>query len=481
MIERFAVPALTPLLLAASVSLTGCAPSAHEFTAVLLVTVDTLRPDYLSANGYPLPTTPYLDGLIGEGTYFENAVTPIPRTAPAMASLFTGAYPHTTGVRTQTSLLGPDLPTLAGTLKQAGWQTQAVYTNHMMDPMRGLIRGFDDYRMLAPRRRPSEGLFEPPEASRVSEVALVELNKLDPDRPAFLWVHFLDPHIPYSPPAELVEAFDPGYEGPHASFFKVWSPEEDDAERGRRIHRGSLPERVNEHIRRLHAASYRAFDDALAPVIERARELFGDGLLIVFASDHGESLGEHDIYWDHGDYVYNATTRVPLAFMLPASHPLHGGMRRSERASLVDVAPTVLDLVGLAPASNSQIEGRSLVPAMRGNDPGPHAVFSESGHCYYPELVGRRVRNDVEGRFRAVFRGRWKLIWTPFQEGELEWELYDVEADPHETKNLYDPEHPELAQLQAELQAWMRDAFLDELPNLEGEDLETMKSLGYVR
>ena len=445
---------------------------------MLLITVDTLRPDYMSMNGFPQPTTPYLDAMLAEGTYFERAVTPIPRTTQAVASLFTGAYPHTTGVRTLTSTLQPSVRTLAEILSAEGYQTRAVVTNHILDRRRGLDRGFQHYRFLLAE----EGGPAPP-ASKVTEVALAQLLQIDPKQPLFLWVHYLDPHIPYAPPRLLARRFDPDYTGPFRESFSLRSPVQPKSERGNWIHRGAFSKRVNTHIRRLYAATYRSFDDSLAPLVERARELFGEKLLIVFTSDHGESLGEHDFYWDHGDYVYNTTTRVPLAFVLPPAHDLHGGQRRAEAASLVDVVPTILELLGLRvfePVAK-QIEGRSLVPVMRGESLAKRPVFAESGYCFYPELVPRRIRNDVAGRFRTVFLGDWKLIWTPFQTPDKEWELYNVANDPHEVSNLYAADRPEFKELRAHLDAWMRDEFLSETPILEGQDLEALKELGYIR
>lgn len=451
----------------------GCSREETSLESVLLITVDTMRPDYLSMNGYPLPTTPYLDRLLGEGAYFERAVTPIARTTPAVASMFTGGYPHTTGVRTLTNPLSPGVRTLAETLSDHGRQTLAVVTNHILSPSRRLDRGFDKYRHSANQ----------PYAPTVTQVALEELAGMDPDRPLFMWVHYLDPHIPYNPPEPLPAEFDPGYEGPHQKEFFLRSPDMPEVERAERIHNGSFPERVNEHIRRLHAGMYRSFDDGLEPLVTRLKELYGESLLIVFTSDHGESLGEHELYWDHGDYVYNAATRIPLGFVFPTSHALHGGRRVGGQASLVDLTPTVLELLRI-PTSDAifdQLEGHSLVSAMAGEPAQDHPVFLESGYCYYPEYVGRRIRNDVAGRFRAVILGDWKLIWTPFQTEDAAWELYDLSADPDETKNLYSPDRPEVGPLRAQLDRWMRTSFEDAVPNLEGEDLEALKALGYVR
>ncbi|MGB3564761.1 MAG: sulfatase-like hydrolase/transferase, partial [Thermoanaerobaculia bacterium] len=137
---------IRPLVLAILLALIiiGCNRPSMPWS-VLVLTVDTLRPDYMSANGYALPTTPYLDGLIREGFYFEEATSPIARTTPALAALMTGAYPHTTGVRTLTDSLREEIVPVAEVFREAGFQTMAVVTNQLLPPKRRLDRGFDVY------------------------------------------------------------------------------------------------------------------------------------------------------------------------------------------------------------------------------------------------------------------------------------------------------------------------------------------------
>ena len=128
-------------LLAAS--LAACTPGDPGKPSVLLLTLDTLRPDNMSMNGYDRPTTPFLDSLAAEGWYFEQAVAPVPRTTPALASLLTGAYPHTTGVRTLTDTLSSEVIPVTEVLRASGYQTLAVVTNQVLPRRRGLARGFD--------------------------------------------------------------------------------------------------------------------------------------------------------------------------------------------------------------------------------------------------------------------------------------------------------------------------------------------------
>ena len=250
------------------------------------------------------------------------------------------------------------------------------------------------------------------------------------------------------------------------------------------VHRNPLSEEVNAHIRRLYAADIRLMDDQLRRLLDGVRAACGTRLIVVFTADHGESLGEHDYYYDHGDYVYNAGTRVPLAFSLPVSHPLRGQERIPGWVSLVDVVPTLFELLGrdLPEVLSDQAEGQSLVPALRGEPLATRPVFAESGKARFPDSVRRRVRFDVSGRFRSVIQDGWKLIWTPFAEDEGQWELYDLHVDPHETKDLYRADHPRFETLREALREWMTSASNvgGEPAELRPEDVEVLRALGYV-
>jgi arylsulfatase A-like enzyme len=452
---------------------------------VLLVTVDTLRPDYLSSNGYPLPTSPFLDRLLGEGFYFEQALAPVPRTTPALASLVTGAYPHKTRVRTLADRLPSELVTLAEALRAEGYQTVAVVTNLLLAAFRSLDAGFDVY----------DAAFDVRDASRTTDAALRHLEVADLDKPLFAWVHYIDPHVPYHPDRETAERFDPDYAGRFRLGFgrqpRAGEPDDlfrefpEGLRKSQVTHRNPLTRDENEHIRRLYAGEIRTVDAQIERLVDAVRERF-PRTVIVFTADHGESLGEHAFYFDHGDYVYNASSRVPLGFVLPAEHPWHGAGRRSGWVSLVDVAPTLFDLIGLSPPPEMAVlfEGRSLAPALRGQPMPPAPVFIESGTSFFPELVRRRQRNDQPGRFRAVVQDDWKLIWTPFLPDTEAWELYDLGSDPNETQNLYrhraDPAR--LAGLKRNLDAWLALGSAEPTPTraLSDADRDALRRLGYL-
>jgi len=460
----------------------GCAAEAPP-PSVLLVSIDTLRPDYLGRHGYDRDSSPFLDALLASGFHFPRAQSPIARTTPALASLLTGAYPHRTGVRTLMGVLADGAVPLAERLRAEGYQTLAVVSNTVLTRERRLGRGFDVYDPATNLRG----------AARTAERAIDTLAALDPGRPFFAWVHFVDPHVPYHPRRDLAEAFDPDYAGRYRFSFgyqprdgeprRLYRAWPDDLPKRVATLQNPLPERVNAHVRRLYAAEVRETDDALRELVAAFRAAAGGRLILIVTADHGESLGEHDFYYDHGEHVYDAETRVPLGIALPAGHPLRGPRRCEDWVSLVDVAPTLLELLGLAPGTMApQLEGRSLVPCMRGEPQPPRPVFAEAGEAWYPELSRRRLRNDVAGRPRAVTWEGWKLVWTPFQGPDLAWELYDLEADPGETQNLYRPDHPRLAELRAALEAWMARAPRDEAepPAPSAAEREALRELGYL-
>lgn len=450
---------------------------------VLLLTVDTLRPDYLSFNGYTPETSPDLDGLLRRSAYFDDALTPVPRTTPALASLLTGAYPHTTGVRTLTDALREGVVSLPERLRDAGYQTLAVVSNNVLGRERGLQRGFTVYDFGADGRS----------ARQTVDAALVHLGRVLPGSPVFAWIHFVDPHVPYHPAPADAQALDPGYSGAHRLHFGWNRQPGEPADRHRAFpaelrkgevtHRNALSDAVNAHIRRLYAADIRGLDREIGRLLEAVQTRLGGELLVVFTADHGESLGEHDLFFDHGDYVYGASARVPLAFALPEGHPLAGGRRCDGAVSLVDVVPTLLELLGMAPpeAPSPALEGRSLLPCLRGETLAPEPVFSESGFSFYPEWVPRRVRNDPEGRFRAVTRAGWRLVWTPFAAEHEAWELYDLRADPDETHNLYRADHPQVASLSAALTSWLaRQPEAVPAKGIDPADQQALRALGYL-
>jgi len=446
---------------------------------VLLITIDTLRADHVAdQRGLPEPPMPFVDSLMSQGTRFTWALTPLPRTTPALASLLTGRYPHRTGVRTLTDRLDADVETLGDLAQQAGYRTVAVVSNHVLTRARGLDRGFDVYDNAGDVRG----------AKETTDAALAHAGELGVAEKLFLWVHYIDPHVPYHPPPELAERFDPEYEGLYKHYFGPIPGAAGNRAypRGlgkrRAVFANPLPDAVNAHVRRLYAADIRYADDEIARLVAGLTERFGKDWLIVVTSDHGESLGEHEFFYDHGDYVYNAGTRVPLAFIPPAPRRSSDRHTVDSPVSLVDVAPTLVELLGLLPpeVAATRFEGRSLAPYLRGESLPERPVFAESGRSYFSRMIRRRVSFDVQGRFRSVVSGRWKLIWTPGQTPDKEFELYDVAADPDETRDLSRELPDRVRELQGLLDAWMTGDAAVEPAEIPEADREGLRALGYI-
>jgi len=446
---------------------------------LLLISVDTLRTDYIHFFGYDLESSPAIDNIFSRSLYFPNALTTIPRTTQALASLLTGCYPFKTEVRFLWDALSNKTTTLAEILKKAGYQTIAVVTNDLLPSERRLDRGFDIYDYATDIR----------DANGTTQAAIDHLEQIDSTKPYFLWIHYIDPHTPYYPNEDLAVAFNPEYKGRYRFNFGEKSNNKDyaypeDIGKEQVIYHNNLGVEINQHIRRLYAADIRQTDEGIAHLLNTLSYPHEDNLLIVFTADHGESLGEHDYYYEHGDYLYNPELKVPLAFVLPNDHPYKRTGPCDEWASLIDVLPTILELLDIEVLSKhiNNIDGKSLVPLIEKKLRRSRTIFAESGECFYPESIKRRVRFDISGRFRCVVHGDWKLIWTPFQSPHLQYELYNIRTDPLEIQNLYGLGNPELKKLTRYLKKWMTTHNQSGIKSIATEkDIETLKSLGYLK
>ena len=431
------------LLLGASVA--RATPSARP--SLVLVTIDTLRADRLGCYGYHRDTTPTLDALAEEAVLFENAYTTMATTLPAHASIMTGTYPLTHGVVANAAYLprtladAVSLRTVAEMLSDEGYVTAAFVSAAPLKRHSGIDRGFEIFSQPVGLQRSS---------TRTTNQALDWVDQASPDEPFFLWVHYFDPHWPYSPPWRFRNQL--GETGRLVSYLK-------------RIGVGKSPSTKLINANDAYDGEVLYTDTEVGRLFDRLKKRgLWDRSVVVATADHGEGLGQHD-YMYHGR-IYNEQLRVPLLIKLPGQS---SGRRTSQITSLIDLLP-ILSSVAALPISESdrgQFQGYDTLGSSFERD----AVFSERTH---------RKGTWGPARRYALTSLRWKLLHSP-TEGDA---LYDLSVDPYEMRNVID-EHPEvaeemLASLSERIRLHYREPDPDSANATDAETLKQLRALGYI-
>jgi arylsulfatase A-like enzyme len=440
--------------------------AAGDSTNLLLVTFETTRADHLGAYGYPRETSPRFDRLAGEGALFETALSVSPRTNPSLASLMTSLYPHEHGVRSLLRPLTPGNRTLAEILKEAGYQTGAIQTHPFLKTASGFAQGFEDYDDTFTMERG---------AKEAAQSAIRWIRQADRRRPWFLWLHFVDPHWPYEPPREVRALFGP--EDPRtAALYR-------DLRSGRIpvgpvIFENRMPNDLIESFVDLYDGEIRAMDDALGLLLDALRELeLKERTAVVITADHGESLGENDYFFEHGAFGSNPEVHVPLLLVAPGRVP--PGVRSPATVRSIDIVPTILEVLNLPPEAH--FRGTSLMTILRGTGGGEdRACFGEAGEKFHIENTRREIEG-VEGKWRWLQRGRFKLVHIPHAAGMAERRLYDLKNDPGETQSLLSELRGVAILMERDLDSWM----VEDLVASAGGDtgsatFRTLRSLGYI-
>lgn len=411
--------------LAAAAVLSYAAPPASP--PIIVISVDTLRADHVTAFGSRGRPTPNIDSLAKGGTLFTQANAQIPLTLPSHVSMLTSTQPFANGVSDNGQVLTPAAVTLAEVLKKRGYSTGAFVGGFVLDRRFGLDQGFDHY----------DSPFQP---SRERESELEDLKRLGGDvvaaatkwteknstQPFFLFVHLFDLHTPDNLPSAIRKRFP----GPRYT-----------------AELGYVDELLGQFFAFLRKQG----------LYERA--------LIVFTSDHGEGLGDHSEN-SHGFFIYQSTLAVPLIFHWPAG--LAGfAARADEPVSLLDIAPTILDIAN-TPAPSS-FQGKSLASIARG---GKSSSLEE---VYAMTFYGRNHFNT--SALWSMRKGRYKYIQAPRPE------FYDLQSDPAEQKNLWTTSRTSLAQAYADRVTLMRRQHATSQAQSAEPTPEVMvrlRSLGYL-
>jgi arylsulfatase A-like enzyme len=448
-IRRAALAAFLPAL-ALAVG-TGCGLLRPRQTPnLVLISIDTLRPDHLGCYGYARPTSPAIDVLAARGVLFEDASAPSPWTLPSHASLLTGLYPRRHGLESYDFQLPAAVHTLAEILAPRGFSTAAIVNSHHLGEDFGLQRGFAHFVYV----QENVGDIEP---SRVEEEALAWLGR-GPGTPFFLFLHFYDVHSDYRSRPEYEQRFSRPYRGGADGTT--------DQLMEYRAGRLELGPDDAERLRDLYDAGIRQMDDGIARVLEALR-MAGhlERTVVVLTSDHGEEFLEHGGVL-HGRTQYQEVIRIPLILAGPG---LPAGVRVPEMVSLVDVKPTLLGLVGV-PAP-PDLDGIDLAPAWA--DPGRRAperfLFAEADHN----------SGVTEGNRRAVRGRRYKLHYDMISGNAR---IFDLEKDPKELSAMAPEALPEGKELMQQLRESMLTKHQREKrAPLPAREVERLRSLGYLQ
>jgi choline-sulfatase len=412
-------------LLASSLFL-SCSPPRPAIRNILLISIDTLRADHVSAYGRARKTTPNIDAVAREGVLFKDVRTAVPMTLPAHVSMLTGTLPPTHGLRDNLlSRLPEGSLTLAEMLKAKGFTAGAVVSTFVLDHRFGTSQGFDTYddRFQAVHKIGDLSERKGDETARVAGEWLAAHK----DQPFFLFAHFYDPHDPYEPPEPFASQWkDHPYEG-EVAFA----------------------------------------DHCVGEVLQKLRDLgLYDSTLVVITGDHGEMLGEHGEL-NHGFFVYEGALRVPLIMRVP--HATGVPRQVDLPVSLIDIVPTVLSLVGAE--IPRAVQGIDLSPWLAGRGAG-------GGRPLYAETV-TPTRYYGANSLLAVVEGGWKYIETSRPE------LYDLRSDPAESVNLLAREPARADALGKSLVAILAAAGrapgpAPESAALDEESRQRLSALGYL-
>ncbi|MHC5093668.1 MAG: sulfatase-like hydrolase/transferase [Planctomycetota bacterium] len=398
--------------------------SGAQINHVVIISMDTTRADYLSCYGYEHKTTPNIDAVAAEAVRFEHVIAPIPLTLPSHSTMMTGTIPPRHGIHDNLNYsLGDSNVTLAEMLQAKGYTTGGIISSYVLEDTFGLNQGFDTYDDEF-----DETITDAAGAQRrggeVSEHAIRWLDENRRDS-FFLFLHYYDPHIEYTPPE------------PFASMFKD----------------------------NLYAGEIAYADHCIGQVITKLKSLgLYDSTLLIITGDHGEGLGDH-VELAHSYYIYQESIHVPLIIKLPGQHK---AKTVKDVAGLVDITPTVCSLLNLG--LPEPIDGKDLSPYLWHETP-----ESEDRYIYSESLIATKYNASP---LLAVTGNRFKYIQTARPE------LYDLIEDPGETRNLVDVQ-PQRARILQDMLGVMLEESLaadttDSKLELDDESLKKLESLGYV-
>ena len=385
---------------------------------IIILTVDTLRADHTPMYGYGRDTMPSIRSFTETAVLFDQAVIPRGNTRASYASMLTGLYPFHHGIYNNNFVLHEDMSTLPEILKPEGYHTAFFVSNFVLvGELSGCDQGFDIYDDRLEDQELNRTNYERSAAGTLK--AILEWLENKPPQPFLLMVNLIDPHGPYLPPKRFRDLYK-SKEKRILDRRKIFSYQMVD---------GSL--NYYDYVDR-YDGEIRYVDEAFGQLIEelKSKELW-DKAFVVFLSDHGESLGEHNVFFEHQYNVFEETARVPLAIRLPLDREdqnIAKPRRVSSLSSPMDLMPTILDYLNIP--FDGMMDGQSLLPVIEGAEFGDRMIFLE-----FPEISIPSQSNPAS---YAVRTSTHKLIrfFRPNTEELIGQAVYDIISDPLEQQPL---------------------------------------------
>lgn len=486
--NRFSLAQCTALILAVALLTTtqGCsgndAPLSGQARHVILISMDTTRPDYLGCYGNPWIKTPNLDQLAAESLLLTRFTTVAPTTLASHTSLFTGKYPHTHGVPRNGFRVNEKNVMLTETLKENGFHTAGFLGSFALATRFHFNQGFDHFDQNFDMAAGKDGRDQVQRSAQsVTDTVIQYLTSRKGLKNLFLFVHYFDPHAPYSPPK------------PYDDMYKKLEVNElcDYLEPGRKLDYKSIEDRnylltggkdASELKWNVHhyAGEISYMDGQIGRLLKYLKKSgILDNAVVIVTSDHGESMWDHDPYFDHGFNTYNSVMRIVGMIRLPQGRL--AGKKIDRPVQNIDILPTLLRYMHLPiPPDTEGLAFDLLTPESL---PAIRPVFCQATRPHVDIETDPRWYNILKSR--SITKGHYKFIQTPYKNVE---ELYDLKSDPNELNNLLLgkiklPLTSRKETDKAELEAWANSAA--PLParfsrRKLDETLNKLKSLGYL-
>ena len=445
------LPILGILLAWAVLLPNGAMAAAGRQPHILLISVDTLRADHMGSYGYPRKTSPHVDALLAEGVRFANARTVEPLTAPALATMLTSLPPHEHGSTRNGLRVRPELPSLPRILRRNGYRTAAfVGSWTLREKLWAMSDHFDRYEEVLTKARWLGMMKREATAEDINELALdwfAEQLDEEPARPVLLWVHYVEPHAPYVLQRDFMDQI------------------------------GSSPDGNNYSERNKYDTEIAYVDFQISRLLEEmSQRAARESTIVVFVSDHGESLGEHG-YWGHGRHLYEPTLHIPMGITWPGR--IEPQVVEAP-ALITDLAPTLVALLGLEVPDFFQ--GLDWSPILSGDEAEPHervTLYQAHRGSVGPKEDQTRVREKGLLEVARVEGGRKEILRVTNGRRRV----FDLTTDPQELDSLV----REQTEISEGLASWLERVraglvLADELPppSLSEEDMEALRALGYL-